>query len=887
MSRKLRLLSATSAVVLFLASCGGGDTSSRTKNSALCYATQEEKDAAVQAARDAFDAAMGGVIVEENPEGTPEETPTSVDEETPTSVEGDDPVITDDSSPELEEAFGGGYRRPAVRAASSGDTTVPPAGDGGEAVLTPEQQQAQMDLEAAEAQPLCETDSESAEISCTATATIDGVTDDCADGEVLLNPGGTWILENQAEDGTETVLAEGTWDVEALSADNPVIIPISYGGSGSGDDEGNSGNNCFVTFYPDYVSWDCPNGDMVHVEFDDNFEDGSWQHMGCTSEGSFSFAEGKEVRIAFHRGGEFFSGVSSDYELNEAIGFVVPEDTEGVCTEEDDSDLAEWDELPFSGQSDAQFQNENYLFTVPDGFEGSVLVRFESTDEFDVDIRELDDFESSPCDESDCTEFVGYSKWDLEPGEYEIDIEENSEIVTWTANVEIISTPKDFPTLPFNYSTDGSKTTFSFVIEETQVVTLTATSGQTCVIAEDDAKENGFADPELDLYGSGIDEGDDNSGRGIGNCSAALLSEELEPGTYTVDVEDQDSEGFAVTLGSSIELQLLSINWELKTIDVSASTAIEFNVPAGGAWFRAEVFTNQLETYTFSSNPDLFEGEPPVDGGGCANPDGDYSTEDSNCVLLNLEVLSDSDFVYESNSDEYPEVTQVDGNWLESWINSYGRSMEVFFPEGTYVLVAWGELAGMEANDSSEPVGEFTLKYGFASISLTDAIEIDVKIIDNPEIPTSSSSADVSTGAITSDGRISTAIASSVDELVCDTTCINELFAKTGITDGSIAISAGGEVITVKKGQRAVSVPLGKDADKISVIATSADGSQVVNLSSEIDQLSATEQSAFASSTASSSNDSGFNLLYLLLLIPILGAVLFVIRRKQSISISQ
>ena len=889
MSHRARIIALLSVSTLLLASCGGGESSGRTKNAALCYETQDDKDAAVKSAQDAFDAAMGGVIVEENPEGTPEETPTSVDEETPTSVEEDVPVITDDSSPELEEAFGGGYRRPAVRAASGGDSTVPPAEDGGEVVLTPEQQQAQMDLEAAEAQPVCETDSESAEISCTATATIDGVTDDCADGEVLLNPGGTWILENQAEDGTETVLAEGTWDVEALSADNPVIIPISYGGTGNGEEE-NSTDGCTATFTSTGVSWDCPNGELFNAAIEDMSNPDVYPLLECSSSGSHTVADGQQFWFNFYlvNGDQtFFDGWNTDREQNVPISFTVPEDTEGVCVEEDDSDFSEWDELPFSGQSDAQLQNENYSFTVPDGFEGSVLVRFESADKFDVDIKEIDDFESSPCDESDCTEFVGYSKWDLEPGEYEIDIEENSEIVTWTANVEIISTPKDFPTLPFNYSTDGSKTTFSFVIEETQVVTLTATSGQTCVIAEDDTKENGFADPELDLYGSGIDEGDDNSGRGIGNCSAALLSEELEPGTYTVEVEDQDSEGFAVTLGSSVEMQLLSINWELKTIDVSASTAIEFNVPAGGAWFRAEVFTNQLETYTFSSNPELSMDESPFDSGGCANPDGDYSTDDSNCVMLNLEVLSDSDFEYESDIDEYPEVTQVDGNWLESWINSYGRSMEVFFPEGAYVLRAWGTLAGSEMNDSSEPVGEFTLKYGFASLSLTDAIEIDVKIIDNPEIPTSSSSANVSTGAITSDGRISTAIASSVDELVCDTACINDLFAKAGITDGSIAISAGDEVVTVKKGQRAVSIPLGKDADKISVTATSADGSQVVDLSSEIDQLSATEQSAFASSTASSPNDSGFNLLYLLLLIPILGAVLFVIRRKQTVSISQ
>ena len=737
-----------------------------------------------------------------------------------------------------------------------------------------------MDLEAAEANQLCEADTEStSEVTCTATITVESVTDDCADGDVIVDEfeAGVYLLIGDAE----TVLARGTFDMNALSADNPIIIPISYGvANGEGE---TSTDGCTATLTSTGISWDCPNGELFNVAIEDMSNPGVYPLVECSSSGSLAVADGQQFWFNFYFGIDeqtFFEGYNDEREQNVPISFEVPEDTEGVC-EETDVEEIDWDSLPFSGQSDLQVQN--YSFTVPEDLEEPVYVRFESSSEFDVDINEdVDDFnDTSPCN-GGCESYIGWSSWELAPGEYGFEFEENDQIVAWTSNVEISSAPIDFPKLPFSYSTDGSKTRFSFTIEETQFVTLAATSGQTCNASEDDEEGNGFADPALDLYGSGIDEDDDNSGRGIGNCSAALLSEELEPGTYTVSVEDQDHEGFAVALGSNVELQLQSINnWNLETIDVADAAVIEFEVPVGGAWFRAEVFTNQLETYTYSDP--ILNRQDQIDSGGCANPDGDYSTNDSNCIDLELLVLRESE-EYQSDSDEYTEVTQVNGNWLESYINSYGESIEVFFAEGTYTLVAWGILLGPE---ETEPMGEFTLKYGFASRSLTETIEIDVKPIDNPEIPTSSSSADVSTGAITSDGRISTAIASSVDELVCNTACIDDLFVKAGMTDGSIAISAGSEVVTVKKGQRAVSIPLGKNTDKISVTATSADGSQVVNLSSEIDQLSASEQSAFASVTASSPNDSGFNLLYLLLLIPVLGAVFFIIRRKQTVSLSK
>ena len=491
MKLRIRLAAIGAASVLLLAACGGGESSSRTKNSALCYATQEEKDAAVQAAQDAFDTAMGGAPADESI------APTDSTVVTDSTVEPEESDVTEPTISEDPQASGGGYRRPAVRAASSGDTTVPPAGDDGsegegegDGTLTPEQQQAQMDLEAAESQPLCDEGSESADqVTCTAIRSGEGVTDDCAEGDVRVDDsnGGEWFLYGLAEDGSEVVLAQGTYDVTALGPENPIVIPISYGGTSAGEEESSSGE-CFVMVTTTGFSWNCPNGELVLTSFDDNFDDNLWQVKSCSSEGSWSTADGQEFYFSvFHHADKprFLAGLNTEFQLNTEIPFTVPEDTEGVCTGED-SDEIDWDSLPFSGQSDAQLQVETYSFTVPDGFEGSVLVRFESTDEFDVDMSDLDDFESEPCVGPDCTEFVGTSKWDLEPGDYEFNIDKNSEVVMWAANVEISAAPSDFPTLPFTYSTDGSKQTFAFILEESQLVTISATSGQTCAVGEDD-----------------------------------------------------------------------------------------------------------------------------------------------------------------------------------------------------------------------------------------------------------------------------------------------------------------------------------------------------------------------------------------------------------------
>jgi len=871
MSRKVRLLSAISAAALLLASCGGGESSSRTRNSALCYETQEAKVAAVELALAAFNAAMGNApseeVVDETPTSTIEETPTTVVEETPTT---------------LEETSGGGYRRPAVRTSSDGDTstTVEASSDGGEVILTPEQQQAQMELEAAEAQPLCEADAGSAsEVSCTATRTLEGVTDDCADGDVIVEDsnGGEWKLVGIAEDGSELVLAQGTYDVTTLGIDNPIIIPISYGVASSEGESSTDG--CTATLTSTGISWDCPNGELFTVAIEDMSNPGVYPLVECSSSGSLTVADDQRFWFNFSLGATFFDGWNFEREQNVPISFEVPEDTEGVCSEEAEMDFADWDSLPFSGQSDLQVRN--YSFTVPEGLEEPVYVKFESTDDFDVDIDDADDFESESCDENSCT---GYSMWDLAPGEYFIEIEDNYEVVTWTSNVEIVAIAFEFPTLPYSYTSDGSRTMYSFTIAETQTVTLTATAGQTCSEPDDNEEGNGFVDPELDLFGNGVDEYDDNSGRGAGNCSASFLEVELEPGTYTVYVVDDDQEGGSITLGSSVELTEMSITWDLASASASPDTTFEIVVPAGGAWFWANTIINGTRTWvedvTDPDNPVLLSEE------GCGNPDGDMATFDNACMDSFLALLDSNDEEVVSDDDGGMQwsVSTSNGIRTEVITNYYGSQFEIYLEEGVYTLAVMDCCGPWEGESPSTDTYE--VKFGFGSIVAAEIPKVEVVADESPTIPASVEQVKLPDAQLSVDGSVSTSLSDGVNTMVCDTSCIDAMFASAGIADGTITISAGGDSVTMRKGQKKAMIPIGVNAEAITATVVSADGSQTVSLSSKISQIPASVQASIESKTGSSSSESGSNLLMLIVLglgvLVIAGAGTTLVRRRKA-----
>jgi hypothetical protein len=573
----------------------------------------------------------------------------------------------------------------------------------------------------------------------------------------------------------------------------------------------------------------------------------------------------------------FIDGWNTDRELNVPVGFSVPEDTEGACTASPVESFA-WNSLPLSGTLDPQASR--FSFTVPENFENSVYLQLASDGYFEAWADSGFDYD---CGESTCTLSMVA---DLAPGEYFFETWTDSDApVTWLSNVEISAVPTVFPVQPFSYTSDGSETKYQLNISETQTVTLTATAGQTCLAPEDNARGNGFVDPELWIYGSnGVDEYDDNSGRGAGNCSASLIEIELEPGTYIVGVYDDDQEGGSITLGSSVELTAFSeLTWNLASSSVSPDASFEIVVPAGGSWFRANTVLDQTVVYSYDEATGEF-----IDETGCWIDD-DGRCADSFLVLLDAngdEVISDDD-----GGEQYSSSTS-NGITTETTTNYYASDFVVFLNEGTYTLAVMDCCGPWE--EGEEPSTDvYQVNFGFGSLE-AKAPEVVVVVDENPTIPTSVEQPKLADAQLSVAGSASTSIAEGVDSMECDTSCIEGLFASAGLEDGTISISAGGESVVVRKGQGKVQIPIGKNASAITASAVSADGSTTATLSMKLNRADAAMEKAMqekvatgafqsaSGSTSSSSGSSKSIYIYVLIALLILVAVGYMRRKKAT-----
>jgi hypothetical protein len=716
------------------------------------------------------------------------------------------------------------------------------------------------------------------QVTCAATVTVEGVTDDCDPGDVLISDQGVWVLNdvNNAE------LASGEVDISALSADNPIVVPISYeiASADEGDEESDEESDevtCSVTFSATNAIFECAKqiDALVNVTYNDGSSTQSFTGTGNTQFGISSGATGYSVYACPVGGLEELENCywnfdySFQWEGNPVkIEFTVPTslDDANLDSDADDADMT------FTSTLNIELTRSVIVEVVEGGVVPHLIFTNGCTGWFQFQLIDT----ANPWDEGDWLGSGDLANSDCgidltldrAPGTYELRIAySESETLSVLSNLEwerIDYADFKLPSLSFNYELPSSRTAdYAFTIAELTVVSFTASAGETCSRDERGDEGNGFADPELDLHNVESDGNwdwityDDDSGHGPGNCSASWLQVELEPGDYVLEAQDADREGGIVTVNSSVELSLLPSNAPQTFSNITAPKSYTITVPAGGKNFVAI-----------------------ADSG------------NSNAVCVEQDEQNEEDWVLPFVDPYLVLVNNQTGSHFRNGnggedegfacLSSY---LDEFLVEGTYTLYA-STYAIARNNPDETGLAGLNYSFGMSDWAMEDAVVAADPIPDSVPAPAGLPVDNIKVGS--SADAPSVVIASNVESMECDQTCIETLFATAGIADGTLTINAGAESVVIKKGQKKAVVPVGKNAQNISVQAKSTSG-ETVNLSSGITVLPAEVTAQIEAATndeSGGSSGSSSKLPYVLvLLVALLGAAAVLNeRRKKSVT---
>lgn len=855
MKYQIRITSAVVAAVMLLASCGGGDSSSRTKNSALCYATQEEKDAAVQAARDAFDSAMGGGAPGDSQSDTT--VPTTEDSVAETEDSGTDESPSDTVLMESSPADGGGYRRPAVRAASSGDTTIPnPMGDG---EFTPEQQQAQMDLENAEAQPLCDeegagetAEERSCEVTLSNVGEWQGLST-CEEVQIqFVDTRSTTAIEWAAvvEGGT---VYTGTWD--AVSED-PKVISFSYTPASLEEANGEdpSSINCEITI----------SGESGNVSVTDDCPDGQgWTSRGNAGDTWLLVLDGatpEDSSAILAQGPVDMSTLTPEQPI------VIPVTYQFDGGEQNEEEISVSD-FEFNGV----FEGYKYYFHSPvDGSDTNIYMTTGASCEeapFSINwyISNGVSYEPSSVDEGYNEEGVceyGYS------GTYSEDyifFLESNDAVSWGSNVNFTEVPEsdldgEEIKTPFEYTFESASVRYSFELTEITNVRITGNTFMSC-----EGRNQIVPDPEMTLsegYGSDLDEiadEDNNHSDSESNCSAAEIYEELEPGQYVLDVINEDydnpTERGTITIQSSVELVEVVRDWSqinLRKESVNPPKVFDVTIPEGGALFVATADSlnsdEQCETAGDDDNP--------------------LTYVDPYIILINK--LTGA-MVYSDDSGE------------NIGLPCYSSYLELEVDGGEYLFIATTYALADNDGDytDGEIAGTYALEFGVSGSELPEDVVIEESIEPAPQVEIPAPPA-LPVGQLVEPGSKGTVqIADDVSSMVCNSTCIEELFAAVDPSVNTLQVAVGKNTVELKRNSKKAVVAVEAGSRSVNVVAISDTGVETKVLTGQV-QIGEPEVAV-----GENSGDSGSSFNWLILaiigLVVAAGTGVVVSRRKKTV----
>jgi hypothetical protein len=706
--------------------------------------------------------------------------------------------------------------------------------------------------------------------------------DDCADGSLFGSntaDGMKWFLIKNGAliEDTGAILASGPLELSALTPDTPVSFQITYKGLGgleTTESTVEESGPCTATFTSTGVSWDCTDGTIFNVGIEDVNNLGVYPSVECASSGSLSVPEGNVFWFNFHlvNGDQtFFDGYNKDQVQNEPIEFTVPEDTEGVCTQSEEEYDDFFDVLMPGLYQFTALENESTelnFFTLGEctdvtGF----AINWYYFNGIDFEYSSTSVADSIFPDGAEGPAFCVYSDHSYYDGQWIAEFVGNSQTVQAYTNIPFEAVESsvldqvlpELPEMPFSYSFDRPAAQYSFVIAEETHVAITVNSGQSCSNSETDDEENGFTDPEIDLYSgeapwseSNDDEiaDDDNGYHSEDNCSAAFVDEILPAGSYFIWAENDDyssGDTGTITVNSSVELvgydaNIDGVNFTTKSVIVP--DAMKFQVPAGGS---------RLVATLDSLDPTCDVQDPAI-----------AVVNLSNGVTMAADDDSGEDYL---------------------GMNACSSFIDVNLPEGEYLLVfSTYQVMFDEYQWEDEGSGSgntFELKYGFATDSGSDE-QIVVEQSNDP-IPTIEVSATVQVPVdqLKSGADVTVGMSEDVTTMVCSSTCVEDLFTIDGVVGDSLTLSVGGESVIVRKGDSKVRVPVKSGSRDLVVTQTGANGTNQVVSSTKV----FTAPANYGATAVQSSQDGGASMQLVLLVVfglLVVVGVGVVVRRRAT-----